>query len=63
MKRGGGMKRYSPRWTYPDEPVTPAEHRTLKHEFWFMLILVVVFLGIMFAEPLMDLFCAMLGVR
>jgi len=57
------MKRDSPRWTCPDEPVTAAEHRALKHEFWFMLILVVVFLGIMFAEPLMDAFMAMLGVR
>jgi hypothetical protein len=63
MKWGGGMKRDSPRWTCPDEPVTAAEHRALKHEFWFMLILVVVFLGIMFAEPLMDAFMAMLGVR
>ena len=63
MKWGGGMKRYSPRWTYPDEPVTAAEHRALKHAFWFMLILVVVFLGATFAKPLADILCDALGVK
>ena len=63
MKWGGGMKRDSPRWTYPDEPVTAAEHRALKIEFWVMAFLVAVMLFCVFAEPLMDLFCAMLGAR
>jgi hypothetical protein len=48
---------------YQPEPVTPQENWALKHECIFMLILVAVFLGIMFAEPLMDAFMAMLGVR
>jgi hypothetical protein len=45
--------RYNPRWTYPDEPVTPAEHWALKHEFWVMAFLVAVMLFCVFAEPLM----------
>ena len=57
------MKRDSPRWTYLDEPVTAAEHRALKIEFWVMAFLVAVMLFCVFAEPLMDLFCAMLGAR
>jgi hypothetical protein len=63
MKRGGGMRRYSPRWTYPDEPVTPAEHHALKIELWVMMFLVAVMLLATFAEALMDVLCAMLGVR
>ena len=57
------MKRYSPRWTYLDEPVTAAEHRALKHEFLVMVILLVIGLVCVFCEPLMDLFMAALGVR
>jgi len=49
-------------WQYP-EPVTAAEHRALKDEALVMVILVVIGLVCVFAEPLMDLFMAMLGVR
>lgn len=49
-------------WDFP-EPVTREEHRALKDEFLVMVILVVVMLVCVFAEPLMDAFMAMLGVR
>ena len=43
--------------------VTEAEHRALKDEALVMLILVVIGLVCVFAEPLMDLFMVMLGAR
>ena len=57
------MKRYFPRWTYPDEPVTPAEHHALKIDFWVMAFLVAIMLLATFAEPLADILCNALGVR
>jgi pyrroline-5-carboxylate reductase len=49
-------------WELP-EPVTAAEHRALKDEALVMLILLAIGLVCVFAEPLMDAFTAMLGVR
>ena len=43
--------------------VTEAEHRALKDEALVMMILVAIGLVCVFAEPLMDAFMAMLGVR
>ena len=48
---------------YQPEPVTPEENSALKSEFLVMMILVAVALVCAFAEPLMDLFMAALGVR
>lgn len=39
---------------YQPEPMTPEEHSALKSEFLVMLILVVVGLVCVFAEPVMD---------
>jgi len=55
MNWGGGMKRYSPRWPYPDEPVTPLEHHALKAELVAMLVLLFVTGVCMFGEQLLDL--------
>jgi len=49
------MKRYSPRWPYPDEPVTPLEHHALKAELVAMLVLLFVTGVCMFGEQLLDL--------
>jgi len=60
------MGRYKPgKWTYPypQEWMTPQEHSALRSEFWVMAFLVAVGLLCVFAEPLMDAFMAMLGVR
>ena len=48
---------------YQPEPVTAAEHRALKDEALVMVILVAIGLVCVFAEPLMDAFMAILGVR
>jgi hypothetical protein len=48
---------------YQPESMTEAEHRALKDEALVMLILVVIGLVCVFAEPLMDLFMVMLGAR
>jgi len=45
------------------EWMTPQEHSALRSEFWVMAFLVAVMLFCVFAEPLMDVFMAMLGVR
>jgi hypothetical protein len=49
-------------WRY-DPPVTPQENRALKDEALVMALLVAIGLVCVFAEPLMDVFMAMLGVR
>jgi len=48
---------------YQPEPVTAAEHRALKDEALVMAFLVAVGLLCVFAEPLMDVFMAALGVK
>jgi len=48
---------------YQPEPVTPAELSALHSEFWVMALLLAIGLVCVFAEPLMDALCAMLGVR
>lgn len=49
-------------WRY-DPPVTKEERVALQSEFWVMALLVAIGLVCVFAEPLMDAFMAMLGVR
>lgn len=68
MKWSNGMSRlnqgrYTPRWTYPEEPVTPAEHRALRQEVLALWILVAIGLFCVFAEPLADVLCNALGVK
>jgi hypothetical protein len=48
---------------YQPEPVTEAEHSALKIEFRIIVILLIIGIVCVAAEPLMDVFCAMLGVR
>ncbi len=49
-------------WRY-DEPVLPSERRAMRQEVLVLWILAGIMLLCVFAEPLMDAFMAMLGVR
>lgn len=49
-------------WRY-DPPVLPSERRAMRQEVLVLWILVAIMLLATFAEPLMDAFMAMLGVR
>ena len=49
-------------WRY-DPPVMPEEHAALKIEFRIIVILLIIGVVCVAAEPLMDVFMAMLGVR
>jgi hypothetical protein len=49
-------------WRY-DPPVLPSERRAMRQEVLVLWILVAIMLLATFAEPLMDMFMALLGVR